>query len=225
MVAQSSRRSPSGSANASGKRGQSRKPKRTVSPRMRRIYRRRRIVAAILALIVLSLAGFSMYSLSRGIGAVAQVIAQRSGTDISKRQVPTPKQTTGVYNCTSKDVTLNLEAASSTIAVGGSAEFKLSIAYGGKSSCLFDPSGDQMVLTIVSGDETIYRSSDCPENKQQLLFAKGDSTVQSLVWPTTRSSTDCGAEPLRVGAGTYVAQVHLTSDEKAKSQEVPIIIQ
>lgn len=199
---------------------------RQLSAKQRHIYLRRRIVVGVVLVVVLALVGFCVYSMGRGVAAIVAAADARH-PDIVRDEVPGPEPTTGVRECTTSDVSLDLTVAEPTVGVGGSVEFTASIVYDGKVSCLIDGSDSSRILTITSGDDQVWRSDACPVDSRMLLMAKGDTDVQTITWNTNRSGSECvdDASLPKVSAGTYTAQLSLKGHPKIVSQKVPIVVQ
>lgn len=207
-----------------------RKRKRKISKKQQAIYRRRRIVVAVILAMLLALIVFCVYSIGRGIGAVNTLIHHDDVYAISRATTPTPKSTSSVKDCTGKDLTLELSAKSQSVAVGGTLEFTARIIHEGSGSCLVDGSDAGRVLTITSGQETIYKSAVCASPKSRmLLMAKGDKDEQTLSWNTDFNATltECTDEAgwPKVNAGTYTAQIALKDEPKAVSDPVTFTVE
>lgn len=82
------------------------------------MYRRRRIVVGVALVLVLALIVFCVYSLGRGVGAINTAIHHDEVYAISRDTVPTPKKTSGVKDCSAKDLSLDLSSASQSVPVG-----------------------------------------------------------------------------------------------------------
>lgn len=202
--------------------------KRTMSKRKRAIYRRRRIVVGVAALLALALITFVVYSLGRGIAAVGESVGGES-ISLSRKATPTPVRSGGVPDCSADDIRLELSAKTASMPVGGSLEFNATITYDGTSAagCLIDASDSSRVLTITSGDQTIWRSDSCPAGVDSVLLAKGDRYVSAVTWPGTRTGDTCvdEADLPRVDRGSYVARLSLKDHPKVQSDPVPILVE
>ena len=212
---------PSGGPSQNNRSGKPRK--RRISKKQQAIYRRRRIVAGTVLLLII------VYSLGRGIGAVNSMIHHDEVYAISRDATPAPKKVSNVKDCSASDVTLQLSAASQSVPVGGSLDFTATIVHEGSGNCLVDGSDSGRVLTITSGQETIYKSDVCPADSRLLLMAKGDKDVQKVTWNTNANATlaKCTDESgwAKVNAGTYVAQLSLKDHPKVKSDPVTFTVQ
>ena len=178
--------------------------------------------------LIIALIVFCVYSLGRGIGAVNTMIHHDEVYAISRDATPAPKKVSNVKDCSASDVTLQLSAASQSVPVGGSLDFTATIVHEGSGNCLVDGSDSGRVLTITSGQETIYKSDVCPADSRLLLMAKGDKDVQKVTWNTNANATlaKCTDESgwAKVNAGTYVAQLSLKDHPKVKSDPVTFTV-
>lgn len=217
---------PSGRPSQNNRSGKPRK--RRISKKQQAIYRRRRIVAGTVLLLIIALIVFCVYSLGRGIGAVNTMVHHDEVYAISRDATPAPKKVSNVKDCSASDVTLQLSAASQSVPVGGSLEFTAKIVHDGSDSCLVDGSDAGRVLTITSGQQTVYTSALCATDSRMLLMAKGDKDIQQLKWNADSNAalTECTDEAdwPRVNAGTYVAQLSLKDHPKVKSDPVTFTV-
>ena len=218
---------PSGGPSQNNRSGKPRK--RRISKKQQAIYRRRRIVAGTVLLLIIALIVFCVYSLGRGIGAVNTMIHHDEVYAISRDATPAPKKVSNVKDCSAKDLSLDLSSASQSVPVGGSLEFTAKIVHDGSDSCLVDGSDAGRVLTITSGQQTVYTSALCATDSRMLLMAKGDKDIQQLKWNADSNAalTECTDEAdwPRVNAGTYVAQLSLKDHPKVKSDPVTFTVE
>lgn len=211
---------------AQGQSGAGRPRKRKLSKRKRAMYRRRRIVAALVLAVLLATAVFCVVSISRGVGAV--IGATYGSVDrvaLERGTSPTPHRSTGVKDCSTKDTRLELTAKTASASVGGSIEFVATIRHEGVDSCLVDASDSGRVLTITSGDDTVWRSDSCPVDARMLLMAKGDKDIQSMTWGANRTGDECVEDQAalpNVERGTYVARLSLANNPKVTSEPVTV---
>ena len=198
-----------------------------MSARRQRIYRRRRIVVGILAVLMLSLVAFSVYSIARLAGAVSNALTREDSVSMSRAEVPSPTQSSRTKTCTSDDVTMHLQAADATVPVGGSLAFTVTITHEGSGSCLIDDSVVSTVLTISSGKDTVWKSNSCPVDSHLMLLAKGDKDITTITWNANRSGSQCvrDSDLPKVDRGTYVARVALRDDPDLMSDQVAVLVQ
>lgn len=191
------------------------------------MYRRRRIVVAVAALLVLSLTIWCAYSVVRGIAAVAALAGGEGKVSLVRNQVPQPRQGELIADCNGKTTSLQLTAAAQSMPVGGSMDFTATIVHEGNGSCLIDAADDERVLTITSGNDVVWSSDVCPVDSRMLLMAKGDKDSQTMTWAGVRTGDSCQdvATLPKVDRGTYVAQLHLREYPKVTSQPVTVVVE
>lgn len=199
------------------------------------MYRRRRIVVAVALLVTLALSVFCVYSVARFVGATGTAINAAIRHDeinaIDRKAPPTAKQTTGIPDCSSDDLELSLTASAQSVSVGGSISLTATSRYTGTSQkgCLLPAFSNSRVVTITSGQETVWKSDVCPVKSKDLLMAKGNKELKEIVWNANANGTltECTDESTwpRVNPGTYVATLSLKSDPKVTSDPVTIVVQ
>ncbi|ETY71932.1 hypothetical protein [Bifidobacterium moukalabense] len=206
--------------------------KRKRSKRQQAMFRRRRIVVGIAALIAITFVVFCIYSISQGIVAVNREVHHADVYAISRKKVPSPseeEQKSGVPDCGASNVSLSLTPASQSLAVGGTLDFTTTVKYDGSSKvgCLVDVSASGVVLTIRSGDDVIWKSDVCPADQDLRLIAKGDKVQGTITWPGDRTGSECADDATlpRVDRGTYVAQLSIAGHAKAKSDPVTVTVE
>ncbi|OZG57169.1 hypothetical protein BTIS_1576 [Bifidobacterium tissieri] len=165
--------------------------------------------------------------------ASASQSAKPSESATSKSATPSASESStkaknpGIPNCTASDVSLDLTADTTTVAQGGKVTFKVVIKHDSKRDCVIDASNASRILTITSGDNTVWRSDSCPVDSRQLLMTGSDKDTQTIAWNTTSTGSECQAENARakVDPGTYVATLSVRDHEKIKSSPVTITVQ
>lgn len=194
---------------------------RTISRKRRLVYLRRRILAAVAAIVALALIGLAIYGITVGVRSLFDSSSQaqtvkKDDEDIAK-----------VPDCTASNITLDISATPVKVGVGGSVEFTVGISHQGKKACLVDGSDAARVLTITEGDDTVWRSDSCPVSSRLLLMGAGDRDQQTITWNTNRTGDGCQADSdlPKVPAGTYVATVSMPDLPKVQSVQVPVIVQ
>ncbi|NEG78549.1 hypothetical protein GFD22_06120 [Bifidobacterium avesanii] len=197
------------------------------------MYRRRRIVALVVVLALLAACGGLIWGVVQGVGAAYRWINHDEIYAISRTSAPpTPRQTSGVPNCSSSDVSLQLTADASTVGVGGSVKFAAAINYTGTGQCLIDGSNSSRILTITTGDQTVWRSDVCTASPRKLLLSRASEMKrdeQTIAWSTSANASDTAcrkdSELPKVKAGSYVARLSLKSDPSVQSDPVVITVQ
>lgn len=187
----------------------------------------RRIVAAIALIAFLSAVFGIIWGIVQGIQGIDRWIHRGDINAISRQAAPTPRQAAGVSDCSSDDISLELKASPATVGVGGTVQFTATIHHKGSENCLVDASDASRVLTISSGDQTIWKSDLCPVSTRMLLLSHSDSDIQNIAWNTDATGSSCQPDSslLRVNAGTYQAQLSMRHDSKISSNQVPIVVQ
>ena len=185
-------------------------------------------------MVVLALVALCVYSIARGIGAIGTVINHKDIYAISRTAVPDPSQIrkSGVKDCRADDLSVHLTSESPSVPVGGAMQFTQTVRYNGtsKTGCLADVSASNLVLTIASGDEVIYKSDVCPSDTRTLLFSPaGKEDKASVTWNANANATlkECTDEQEwpKVNAGTYVARLAMKDAPKIKSDKVVFAVQ
>lgn len=200
--------------------------------RQQAVFRRRRIVAGVAAVMAVAFVVFCVYSLSRGLVAISNQIHHADVYALSREEAPSPagQRKSGIPDCDAKSVSLTLTPAASSFAVGGSLDFTTSVAYdgSGKVGCLVDVSTSGVILEIQSGDDVIWRSDVCVVDSDYRLIAKGDEVKQTVTWPGTRTGDECAEDQStlpKVDRGTYTARISLAGKTNAKSDLVAITVE
>ena len=186
---------PSGGPSQNNRSGKPRK--RRISKKQQAIYRRRRIGAGTVLLLIIALIVFCVYSLGRGIGAVNSMIHHDEVYAISRDATPAPKKVSNVKDCSASDVTLQLSAASQSVPVGGSLDFTATIVHEGSGNCLVMAKGDKDVQKVTWNTNANATLAKCTDESG---------------WA-------------KVNAGTYVAQLSLKDHPKVKSDPVTFTVQ
>ena len=202
------------------------------------MYRRRRIAAALLAVLFLLVCAGLVWGVGAGIRALrggdggqgastsAQQTTKTKSKDKQKKDTG-KKRSSGAPDCDKGDLALELAAPDPSTGVGGSIDFTVTIRHKGTGSCLVDGSDGGRVLVITSGQDTVWRSDACPVGARTLLMATGDKDVQTITWHADRSQENCQPDQKlpRVKAGSYQAKLVLKADSNVVSQPVPVMVQ
>lgn len=191
----------------------------------RAMYMRRRIVLAIIVVVV---GVFCVFSLVRGSVMIGQNMAA-GDTSAKRSAVPAPRATSNVAVCGKDDIQLTLIPDTTTVGVGGTVTFTAKITYIGSNpeGCFVDGEDDNRILTITSGNETVWRSDACESKYRPLLLYQGATDEQKITWNTNATGNECVADEdlAHVKAGTYVAKLSLKDDESVHSEPVTITVQ
>lgn len=116
---------------------------------------------------------------------------------------PSPSPTAA---CDSSSLTAVVKGDARTIAVGGAASFHVTVTNDTGSACTWDLSKVKVDLTVTSGSDRIWSTSDCPAwaPKGTHQLAAGKAWTADVKWPGRRSN-GCKLVDEDLGRGTYVA--------------------
>ncbi|TNU72865.1 hypothetical protein FH969_14455 [Miniimonas arenae] len=214
-------------------------------------YRRRRLVALILGLLVLGAAAWGVTAL---VGLFTGGDAEATGTPTSSpagdpTDVPTDAGTGGATDpttapepspteyplgatpptptaCTPEQAQLTLTVPA-TNAVGAGVAMVLGVSTGSGPDCLVDLGSGATVLEISSGGVPVWSSAQCPfePTSRRLLLPADSEDFQDLSWPGALSQDGCpGGMPV-AQAGTYLAVVTQTSGDQVLRAEATFVLQ
>lgn len=196
-----------------------------VGDRPPNVYWRRRVVTAVLAVVVVALLGW-------GIGAA--VGALRGGEDPTTAPPPTetseppadPAETTPasstVAESTDAESTAQGEgevpacgegtavvatADAASYALGGTAKLGMTITNTGTDPCTLDAGSAALELLVVSGEDRIWSSDDCQEGAESrpstVEPGEDGMLASSVEWTLVRSADGCVEGLPALKAGTY----------------------
>ncbi|MFQ4147957.1 hypothetical protein AAGW05_04560 [Arthrobacter sp. LAPM80] len=187
------------------------------------VYRRRRLVVAILALLVvggLVAGGFYIAGLL-GLGSKDGAVSAPVATGSPAQAKPAAKPGTPP-SAVCDESGIKVSAAVDKPSYGADEEpvLTLRVTNSGKASCDINVGTSQMQYQITSGEDIIYNSKFCQVDPSDLVktLAPGASESANMVWKVKRNAPDCAkvvSQPGRGGA-TYslVATLGKWSSEK-----------
>lgn len=179
-------------------------PARTPTGR-KAVYVRRRVVA-LLAVGVLA-AGL-VWGLGKVFGILRSAWADAVAEQTAPRAEPVQPGP-----CPPADLRWTMAPQSSR--AGSPVEFVLTVRNGSPESCLVD-AGASLVLTVTSGDDSIWSTAHCGTGESvPLLLGPDDEATRTVTWQGSRTAPGCTEVSSRVHSGTY--RVDMTYD----SVEVP----
>ena len=149
---------------------------------------------------------------------------------------PTPSQTPNPNASVSTDpddaaacdpTKITVEAVTDAIAYdpGVNPQLQLVLKSTATTPCTIDAGSDVQVFTITSGDEVIWKSTDCQVEQQeqlQLLNPGVPVSSASLTWDRTRSATDTCGQPrdqVTAGGASYHLAVSVGDIESAATKQ------
>lgn len=125
---------------------------------------------------------------------------------------PQPIATPDATACTPRNVTVDAVTDQSTYPSGQNPQLSIRLTNYGTTDCTLNVGTTQQALTITSGSDTWWRSTDCQTEPSDMivLISAGQtvSSAQPVEWDRTRSSVStCGGDrPVAAGGG---ASYHL----------------
>lgn len=164
-----------------------------------------------------------MVALLAGIGLGVSVLVgaltpdgeppSRTAESVNDRDVgdpdrpPTEAEIANPVDCRPRAVSVSLALPGGAIRAGDDSPFEVTVVNTGQVPCLVDLGGEQLALTITSGDDTIWDSHHCGLSSRRVLLDVGDEDARTVTWPGTRSAEGCsgGAKDARSGSYRAVA--------------------
>lgn len=179
-----------------------------VGPKDRKVYIRRRLIvlAALLAVI-----------------AVVVLIIVKPGSDSgaqNARDVEVPDDLAAIEEelagsesdeseCSAGQLAITPIADQESYAAGEQPELSLSVENTGDEPCAADLGTAGLIFEIASGDDEVWRSTDCQEEPESLavVLEPGEPlTTETISWNRTRSSTetcDITRDPVAADGASY----------------------
>ncbi|MDQ1112603.1 cytoskeletal protein RodZ [Microbacterium testaceum] len=209
----------------------------TDAPRRRRqspaVYRRRRLAAGLLALLVIGLVVWLVAAppwraaptaeatpapaASAPVATATTTAPVASGAPSASPSVsPTPTAPAGPVECTASDITVAALSDKSEYAQGENPQLSIKLTNTSANPCTMNVGTSAQSFTVTSGSDVWWRSTDCQAepSDMEVTLAAGQVVTSSapLTWDRTRSSVNsCGGErPYAPGGGaTYHLSVSI----------------
>jgi hypothetical protein len=172
------------------------------------VYRRRRLVVLLGSLAILT--AIVLIIVRPGQATPEPVVTETAVAKPTPTVVasPTPTPTVDVTDykeCTTKNLVVNPVVDSVDYPAGVNPNISLTIQNTGSTACFYNVGTSQQVLTITSGAETYWMSTDCQTESSDTVAILEPGVVYPsapVVWERVRSSPDtCGGERPVVPAG------------------------
>lgn len=177
------------------------------------MYRRRRIVLATVALLVLAAVIF-------GVAQGVSFVKSQFGSDepevapsaTAESTGPSEEELANPETCRSTAIALKVAPESATVAAGAGVQVPITITNEGKVQCLVDVGNANLQMVITSGDDTVWTTAQCPANpkEHQVLLAPGASEKDAITWSGKRGAEGCPQGAEVAGPGTYRIEVSLS---------------
>ncbi|MFC4222576.1 hypothetical protein [Lysinibacter cavernae] len=181
--------------------------KNPVGPESRRVYARRRLVV-LLGLVAV-------------IAVIVLIIVRPGAGDAKPVAAPTPDASAGVETpavepCAPGAVVVLPVVDKTSYQEGENPQLSMTISNSGTTPCTVNAGTSQMVLTVMSGDEVYWTSTDCQTAAQdtEVTFEPSDpKKTAPISWDRTRSAPDTcdlpDRESVPAGGATYRLTVSL----------------
>lgn len=167
----------------------------------------------MLGLVLALLAGIGL-----GVGALVGALTpdgqvpSRTADSVTDREIgdpdrpPTDAELANPVDCRPRALSMDLALPGGAARAGDQSAFEVTVVNTGQVPCLLDLGGEQLSLTVVSGDDTIWDSRHCGgTGSRRILLDVGDEDARSLTWPGTRSAEGCPGGAATAKAGSYRA--------------------
>lgn len=191
-------------------------PKPRVSAK---VYRRRRIVAAVLALLVIGgLVGGGFFFAGLFGAGTGQ---SDSGTPAKPKSAAKPGTKPSAV-CDEAGIKVAAAVDKPSYGVDENPTLTLRVTNTGPAPCDINVGTSQMEYVITSGEDIIFNSKNCQADPTDLVknLAPGASETANMVWQVNRTAPDCEPVTSKPGRGgaTYVlvATLGKWSSEKVR---------
>lgn len=211
------------------------------------VYRRRRIVAFSVALLLIISVIFGLVKgcqaiFSRSDGFQSSNSSQysseqssdssqnnsdnsgsgNSGNSDNNSSDDSKKSGVKIGNCSQSDLKIELSVPVASVTPGGNIAFIATMRHLGEKDCLVDASDGSRVLIIKNAAGNVWRSDACESVSRRLLMTKDDTDVQTVTWDTALSTAGCPVEGKieQAQPGAYTAYIQMKDDSSIVSNEV-----
>lgn len=194
------------------------------------VYRRRRLVTLVAAILLVAVIGAAVWLLlARPWASAAEATpspsASASGSPSpdattsespaaeSPSPEPTADETSGIVACEAKDVEVAAVTDADSYDPGVLPQLSISLTNRGSTDCAIDVGSTTQRMTVSSGTDVWWTSTDCQENPSSMVATlTAGATVTSKVpvtWDRTRSSVETCADENRPRAPGGGASYHV----------------
>ncbi|MEV7826669.1 hypothetical protein [Microbacterium enclense] len=207
----------------------------TDAPRRRRqspaVYRRRRLAAGLLALLVIGLVVWLVAAPPWRVAPTAAPTSSPSSpapstsstasaatptSSAAPTTTPTPSVPSGPVECTAGSITVEALSDKAEYAQGENPQLSIRLTNSSSNPCTMNVGTSAQSFTVTSGTDVWWRSTDCQSepSDMEVTLAAGQVVTSSspLVWDRTRSSVSTcdGERPYAPGGGaTYHLSVSI----------------
>lgn len=210
-----------------GRGGRPGVPRRRPSPA---VYRRRRLVAAILALLILAgliAGGIAVANLLGNLGASGQPQTEEGSAEPQPSETqpadephgsaspgPSASSTSSASDdkvCDPSKVRVSAETNAHAYPAGRNPVLTMIVTNVGTEPCQLNVGTTQMEFIITSDAERVFSSKDCQVEPQDLMrtIEPGTTEQANFIWERNRTVPGCQPVESTAGAGTYQFQAKL----------------
>ncbi|MFY9714301.1 MAG: hypothetical protein WAK00_12570 [Microbacterium sp.] len=205
------------------------------------VYRRRRLVAVVGLIVLLTAIGVGvwLFIAQPWVGAEASPRPTSSSTPSDSPTTaptagetpaaePTADETPGIEPCKATDITVAAVTDAEVYPAGVLPKLSISLTNNGRSDCTLDVGSTMQVFTVSSGADVWWRSTDCQENPSSMIATLAAGTTvtskEPVTWDRTRSSVETCAEENRPrapgGGASYHVGVSIGGFESQGTQQI-----
>lgn len=181
--------------------------KHPVGPKTSSIYWRRRLIVLLVLIAVIVAIVLIIVRPGSSSGEPVKPVSTSSSTPAAEQtSIPTSSSKASGEACAPADVKVDAVTDQSSYTAGQLPQLSIAITNTGTVPCKVDAGTAQQVLTITSGSEVYWKSTDCQTDKvdAEVLLQPGKtiSSQAPITWDRTRSDpATCQAERPQVPAG------------------------
>ncbi|KGM13600.1 hypothetical protein [Cellulomonas bogoriensis] len=182
---------------------------RPVGPRRPEVYWVRRLVVLGVVAVLVVLLAWAV----RAVGsAVAGDPAAPDGAE------PLAAGDGGPSPCARDALDVTLEADGRTYDDGTAPLFGVTVRNAGEGACTLDVGSNRVTVTVTSGTDRIWASTDCVRDAPErlLLLSPGSQERVEVPWPRDRSDEGCTAGLPEPRPGTYTAIADVVGVESGR---------
>lgn len=205
------------------------------------VYRRRRLVAVVGLLVLLTAIGVGVWLFIAQPWAGAETSPHPTSSSTTSDSPttaptagetpvaePTADETPGIEPCKATDVTVAAVTDAEVYPAGVLPKLSISLTNNGKADCTLDVGSTMQVFTVSSGADVWWRSTDCQENPSSMIATLAAGTTvtskEPVTWDRTRSSVETCAEENRPrapgGGASYHVGVSIGGFESQGTQQI-----
>lgn len=182
-----------------------------------RVYRRRRITVAVLALVLVGLAVWGVTAVSAMFRGDAEPAASGPTTVQASPTAGESAEEAPSNSCKDGEIKISASTDKQSYASGEDPVLTLGIENTSERDCELNVGTSQQEFLISSGSDRIFSTVDCLSNSEDVMltFAAGQKESAKFTWNRNRSAPGCKAVNVQPLPGTYkftAAIGDLTSD-------------